>query len=180
VFEDFDLGPAGQTKERRYTVNSQLLTGFLMNLADDVSMCDVGTTVRFPVIITSNNLGTLHGPLMRPGRMQIFTWDPDRVERAVMIASVLENRVAGLDERVLEKLARSYTGLPISAFATALNDCIAYRIYEKVEDGMVNLETAQREWGQSLCFELAEVEKRLSHIGHAMGKQKMTYLGGFR
>ena len=69
LIDDFDLSVASTFDDRRYTVNSQLLTGSLMNLADDPTRCGSKTTQRVPIIITGNNFTSLHAPLFRHGRM---------------------------------------------------------------------------------------------------------------
>lgn len=139
ILEDFDLSPAGQREDSKYTVNSQLLIGFLMNLSEQLSSTTVDTGKRFPIFLTGNDFTVLHKPLMRPGRMDIFTWIPTEEEQNLMILSALRKRVPGIDLEDAEKLRADFPDLPIAAFAAALNDCIATAIYSRItasDDGV--------------------------------------------
>ncbi|MEV0005810.1 AAA family ATPase [Micromonospora sp. NPDC050980] len=133
LVEDFDLSPAGRQERSFYTVNSQLLSGFLMNLADDVALCGMNTTRRIPLIVTGNDMSVVHGPLLRPGRVDIFTWRPTEQERAIMIHSALAGTVPSLDFKQAMKLTRAFSELPISAFSAALNFCVGRRAMEAAE-----------------------------------------------
>lgn len=132
LLDDFDLSPANQRDGIRYTVNSQLLTGFLMNLADDVSMCQVNTSRRIPIFLTGNDFSSLHGPLVRPGRMDFFTWVPNEGERAHILLSALDPFVSGLNHDRLRQLCQKNPQLPISAFVAAAQRLSASRLYTKI------------------------------------------------
>lgn len=132
ILEDFELSPAGQRSDSKYTVNSQLLTGLLMNLSEQVSTANIGTTKRYPIFLTGNDFTLLHRPLMRPGRMDIFTWIPSSDEQGLMILSALQKRVTQMSITDAKKLQAEFPHLPIAAFAAALNDCISREIYTRV------------------------------------------------
>lgn len=76
LIEDFDLSTAVQKEGVTYTVNSDLLNGFLMNLTDDVAMEFPDDPIRIPIFLTGNDFSLLYGPLKRHGRLDVFTWDP--------------------------------------------------------------------------------------------------------
>lgn len=133
LLEDFDLSPAGRVNGVRYTVNSQLLAAFLMNLADDVGSCDVGTTRRFPIFMTGNDFSLVHQPLTRPGRMNIFTWEPTDEERDDILFAMLAAYIPDLDRRDVDRLSRQYRRFPISFFNAAIMDCIASAALRHVE-----------------------------------------------
>jgi SpoVK/Ycf46/Vps4 family AAA+-type ATPase len=148
LLDDFDLSPASQRDGTRYTVNSQLLTGFLMNLADDVTMCQVGTNLRIPVYVTGNDFSHLYGPLTRPGRMDFFTWFPDDNERTQILFEALNPFISDLDIDKLLRLCQKNSKLPISAFVVAAQRLSASRLYEFVSksslDGAGNRKFAQQ------------------------------------
>jgi hypothetical protein len=133
VLEDFDLSPAGRQHGVRYTVNSQLLAAFLMNLADDVGACEVGTTRRFPIFLTGNNLSLVHQPLTRPGRMNFFSWEPTEQERLDVLCAMLDGHISDLERKEVERLSKQYRRLPISFFDAALMDCMALAALRHVE-----------------------------------------------
>ena len=133
VLEDFDLSPAGREYGVRYTVNSQLLAAFLMNLADDVAACGVGTAQRFPIFMTGNNFSLVHQPLTRPGRMNVFSWEPTDDERLEILYAMLETHIRGLERSDVDKWSKQYKRFPISIFDAALMDCIASAALRHVE-----------------------------------------------
>ncbi|RZB28837.1 MAG: hypothetical protein AEth_01713 [Candidatus Argoarchaeum ethanivorans] len=55
LIDDFDLSVASVFTNREYTVNTQLINGFLMNLADDPTRCGNERTYRIPMIFTGND-----------------------------------------------------------------------------------------------------------------------------
>lgn len=131
ILEDFDMSSANQRGDARYTVNSQLLAGYLMNLADDVETAGVNTTHRYPIFLTGNDFASLHGPLIRPGRVDFFTWQPDQDERAQVVQSLL-SQYAILTPAEAGDLSARYKKLPISAFRAAAQDCLARRAYDYI------------------------------------------------
>jgi SpoVK/Ycf46/Vps4 family AAA+-type ATPase len=133
LLEDFDLSPAGRQDGVRYTVNSQLLAAFLMNLADDVASCDVGTTQRFPIFMTGNDFSSVHQPLTRPGRMDVFSWEPTDEERIDVIYGMLNTYIPDLEKRDVDRLSRQYKRYPISFFDATIMDCIASAALNHVE-----------------------------------------------
>lgn len=106
-----------------------------MNLSEQISSASVGTTKRYPIFLTGNDFTILHKPLMRPGRMDVFTWVPTSDEQSLMILSALQQRVSRIDLSDAAKLQVEFPHLPIAAFAAALNDCIAREVYARVSNG---------------------------------------------
>ncbi|MEU1754782.1 AAA family ATPase [Micromonospora matsumotoense] len=175
VLEDFDLGPAGRASNARYTVNSQLLTGFLMNLADDVQMCDVGTSRRFPIVLTTNDLSTLHGPLIRPGRMRVFTWEPTPGERVEMIFSALQGRVPGLTIEQVDRFSSRYQGLSIAAISSAVVECLGDKVFDFVsQHPHIGIVEAQRRYANGGGWvTLEEIEDALQRRG--VTRRRLTF-----
>lgn len=163
LIEDFDLSPAGQREGVRYTVNSQLLSGFLMHLADDVTSCGVGTTERFPVFLTGNDLSTLHGPLTRPGRMEVFSWEPSADERADIVHSLLAPHLPSFTRHEVSRLIKKHQRQPISTFAAALTDCLARRSYEiAASNGSINRVTLKRALANGIVVSAADYAEALA------------------
>ena len=93
IINDLDAG-AGRVKNTTgYTVNTQMVSATLMNLADHPTDVQVGEywvashLPRVPIIITANDLSTLYAPLVRDGRMDKFCWHPTRADLAHMVRS---------------------------------------------------------------------------------------------
>lgn len=162
VLEDFDLSPAGREDGVRYTVNSQLLVAFLMNLADDVGSCGVGTTQRFPIFMTGNDFSLLHQPLTRPGRMNVFSWVPTEEERAEVIFHMLDPYISSLERKDVERLSKQYKRLPISAFDAAVMDCIASVAVDYVESTRhIDIHNLRHWFNNGFNFELDRLTNAL-------------------
>lgn len=162
VLEDFDLSPAGREHGVRYTVNSQLLAAFLMNLADDVGACDVGTTRRFPIFLTGNNFSLLHQPLTRPGRMNVFSWEPTEEERLEILYAMLRGHIPGLERKQVDRLSKQHRHFPISFFDAALMDCIALDALRHVEDTRkIDLQYLRRQYQNGIRVGFAEFASAL-------------------
>ncbi|MDJ1175467.1 ribulose bisphosphate carboxylase small subunit [Roseofilum capinflatum] len=94
MINDLDAG-AGRLDERtQYTVNTQLVHGTLMNIADrptDVQLpgsYDPTPLHRVPIIVTGNDFSTLYAPLIRDGRMDKFYWEPDRQDKLSIVKGI--------------------------------------------------------------------------------------------
>lgn len=162
VLEDFDLSPAGREYGVRYTVNSQLLAAFLMNLADDVGTCGVGTTRRFPIFLTGNNFSLVHQPLTRPGRMNVFSWEPTEAERLDVLCAMLDGHIPGLERREVERLSKQYKHFPVSFFDAALMDCIALAALRHVEATRnIDIQYLRHRFQNGIHVDLAEFASAL-------------------
>lgn len=78
MINDLDAGAGRFDQGTQYTVNTQLVNGTLMNIADnptDVQLpgsYDSTPLPRIPIIVTGNDFSTLYAPLIRDGRMEKF------------------------------------------------------------------------------------------------------------
>ncbi|CAK0780317.1 hypothetical protein CVIRNUC_005010 [Coccomyxa viridis] len=86
MINDLDAGVGIQENVQR-TVNNQMVSGTLMNLADNPNRVSVyqvwrdsDLVQRVPIIVTGNDFSTLFAPLVRDGRMTKFYWEPDQAD----------------------------------------------------------------------------------------------------
>lgn len=124
LIDDFDLSVAATIDDRKYTVNSQLLSGFMMNLCDDPEKCGAHKSKRIPIIATGNNLGTLYSPLTRHGRMDFFQWEPNEREKIKIALNILSPLIQQSDWKKLEKLISDYCSQPVSFFSSLKKDMV--------------------------------------------------------
>lgn len=103
-----DWGPLVQT-----TVNRQIVLEELMNLADMPTEVDGRSVSRTPVILTGNDFTKMYAPLMRFGRMTMFTWRPGPAEKAQILAGVFPE----LSPAERAELVRRFPGQPVAFFA---------------------------------------------------------------
>lgn len=74
------------------TVNNQIVSGTLMNLADNPTRVSIGQDWReadilhrIPIILTGNDFSTIYAPLIRDGRMEKFYWYEINCWRIIMM-----------------------------------------------------------------------------------------------
>lgn len=78
MINDIDAGAGRVDQYTQYTVNTQLVNGTLMNIADNPTNVqlpgsyDSEQIQRIPIIVTGNDFSTLYAPLVRDGRMESF------------------------------------------------------------------------------------------------------------
>ncbi|KGN45193.1 ribulose bisphosphate carboxylase/oxygenase activase, chloroplastic [Cucumis sativus] len=84
MINDIDAG-IGRFGQTQVTVNNQIVSGTLMNLADNPTRVSIGQDWReadilhrIPIILTGNDFSTIYAPLIRDGRMEKFYWQPNR------------------------------------------------------------------------------------------------------
>lgn len=134
LINDFDAGAGRVDQFTQYTVNTQLVHGTLMNIADNPNNVqlpgsyDSEPTQRIPIILTGNDFSTLYAPLTRDGRMDKFFWEPDRADRIGIMSGIFEvDRVAQSD---IEKLVDAFPNQSIDFFGA-----LRSRLYdEQVRD----------------------------------------------
>lgn len=130
MINDIDAGMGRIDQFTQYTVNTQLVAGTLMNIADkptDVQLpgsYDAEPIQRIPIIVTGNDFATLYAPLVRDGRMEKFYWEPDRADRIGIVKGIFEqDSVSPAD---VEKLVDTFPTQSID-FYSALHS----RLYDE-------------------------------------------------
>lgn len=120
MINDLDAGVGRMDGATQYTVNSQLVNGTLMNIADnptDVQLpgsYDSTPLHRVPIIVTGNDFSTLYAPLVRDGRMEKFYWEPSRDDRIGIIGGIFEGD--GLSKSDIEQLVDTFPNQSVDFF----------------------------------------------------------------
>jgi len=130
MINDIDAGMGRVDQFTQYTVNTQLVAGTLMNIADNPTNVqlpgsyDAEPIQRIPIIVTGNDFSTLYAPLVRDGRMEKFYWEPDRDDRIGIVGGIFEqDRISRND---IEKLVNTFPNQSID-FYSALHS----RLYDE-------------------------------------------------
>ncbi|MGV0029040.1 AAA family ATPase [Phormidesmis priestleyi] len=130
MINDIDAGAGRVDQFTQYTVNTQLVNGTLMNIADNPTNVqlpgsyEIEPIQRIPIIVTGNDFGTLYAPLTRDGRMEKFFWEPDRNDRIGIVSGIFEaDRVNRGD---VEKLVDTFPTQAIDFFGA-----IRSRLYDE-------------------------------------------------
>jgi ribulose bisphosphate carboxylase small subunit len=119
--DDLDAGAGRFDKGTQYTVNTQLVNGTLMNIADhptDVQLpgsYDATPLHRVPIIVTGNDFSTLYAPLIRDGRMEKFYWEPNREEKIGIVRGIFEPD--RLSQKEIEQLVDTFEDRPVDFFS---------------------------------------------------------------
>ena len=130
MINDLDAGAGRFDQGTQYTVNTQLVNGTLMNIADnptDVQLpgsYDATPLPRIPIIVTGNDFNTLYAPLIRDGRMEKFYWEPDREDRIGIVGGIFE--LDGLSRADIEQLIAHFPTQAIDFFGA-----LRSRIYDE-------------------------------------------------
>jgi hypothetical protein len=141
LVDDFDMSVAATVEGRTYTANTQLITGALMNLADNPRQLGMEATVRVPIIVTGNNFEGLHTPLMRHGRMDFFEWKPTAEERLEIVSKMFEYLLEGGSKNSVKDLVGIAPDQPISFFSAVKEDIVNAVILDHINQGAgINLE----------------------------------------
>lgn len=130
MINDLDAGAGRFDQGTQYTVNTQLVNGTLMNIADkptDVQLpgsYDSTPLHRVPIIVTGNDFSTLYAPLIRDGRMDKFYWEPDREDKIGIIGGIFQQD--GLSRSDIEKLVDTFPSQAIDFFGA-----VRSRLYDE-------------------------------------------------
>ncbi len=130
MINDLDAGAGRFDQGTQYTVNTQLVNGTLMNIADnptDVQLpgsYDATPLHRVPIIVTGNDFSTLYAPLIRDGRMEKFYWEPDREDKVGVVGGIFSED--GLPRNQIEQLVDSFPKQSIDFFSA-----LRSRIYDE-------------------------------------------------
>jgi len=130
LINDLDAGAGRVDKGTQYTVNTQLVNGTLMNIADnptDVQLpgsYDTQPIHRVPIIATGNDFSTLYAPLVRDGRMEKFYWEPSREDRIGIVGGIFEQD--GLTRQQVEQLLDTFADQSVDFFGA-----LRSRVYDE-------------------------------------------------
>lgn len=119
IIDDFHLSPASTKNGVGTTINSQLLTGYLMNLCDKAKSNQIE---RIPIILLGNTFKDVYEPLKRDGRMDFFHWEAPYELKKQIVESILRDYIWFFDRFRLENFVDKYKDQPVSFFTEIKND----------------------------------------------------------
>jgi ribulose bisphosphate carboxylase small subunit len=120
MINDLDAGAGRLDQGTQYTVNTQLVNGTLMNIADNPTNVQLPGSYdstplhRVPIIITGNDLSTLYAPLIRDGRMDKFYWEPDRDDKIGIVGGIFE--ADAIQRQDIERLVDHFINQSVDFF----------------------------------------------------------------
>lgn len=119
IIDDFHLSPASTKAGVSTTVNSQLLTGYLMNLCDKAKSAQINSV---PIILLGNTFEDVYEPLKRDGRMNFFQWIAPLSMKKQIVKDLFKNYLSFKDVWTISNFVEKYRDMPISFFAEIKND----------------------------------------------------------
>jgi hypothetical protein len=175
MINDIDAGAGRVDQYTQYTVNTQLVNGTLMNIADNPTNVqlpgsyDSEPIQRIPIIVTGNDFATLYAPLIRDGRMEKFFWEPSRDDRIGIVSGIFE--ADEINRGNVEKLVDTFPEQSIDfygALRSRLYDEQVQRLIESVGIEGISLRVVN---SAEAPPEFRKPDFRLPHlleVGHEM------------
>ncbi len=124
MIDDIDTSTIAVQSDRRYGVNTQLVSGTLMHIADDPNNVGDRSTMRIPIILTGNNFQTLYGPLIRRGRMRFFDWVPSLETKSHVVQTIFSDLIPPQELARIPDMVRKYAHEPVAFYAELKNDLV--------------------------------------------------------
>lgn len=172
IIDDFHLSPASIKNGVGTTINSQLLTGYLMNLCDKAKSKQIES---IPIILLGNTFTDVYEPLKRDGRMDFFHWEASYELKKQIVERIFRDYISLLEFPQLKSFLDKYKNQPVSFFTEIKNDIDKNHIKSSLnrlqhEDigkfiNRLNVKKMER-IRVSKLFELAE--QRLSNKKHSI------------
>jgi ribulose bisphosphate carboxylase small subunit len=150
MINDIDAGAGRVDQYTQYTVNTQLVNGTLMNIADNPTNVqlpgayDSDPIQRIPIIATGNDFSTLYAPLVRDGRMDKFFWEPSREDRVGIVSGIFERdsvgqaEIAQLVDTFPDQAIDFYGALRSRLYDEQVQALVRSVGYEKISQRVVN------------------------------------------
>ena len=116
LIDDFHLGNSSIEKHRGKTINAELLIGYMMNLTEK------SPDERIPIILTGNDFKDTYQPLLRDGRSDIFSWEPNFEEKVKIVESIFDPILIEKEKKKIKSFVKKYSKKSISFFAQLNGD----------------------------------------------------------
>jgi hypothetical protein len=174
VIDDIDTSAAAMHSNRIYSVNSQLVSGALMHLADDPYNVGDRVTMRIPIVMTGNNFASLYGPLTRHGRMRFFDWVPSEAQKLSIVRGIFTSMLPPYELNYIDEFTRLYLKEPVAFFAELKNDVldtVILRMLQESED------LEMRELNE--LIDRTELKTTLADLHEAAARKKGLFARNF-
>lgn len=126
LVDDFHMGNAITDDKVKKTINSNLLIGFMMNLADSEFR------QRIPMVLTGNDFSTVYPALVRDGRADVFFWEPTYDEKFETIKTIYSSLLWDTDFKDMKKFYNDYKDYSVAFFKQLINDLRRQRISAEI------------------------------------------------
>lgn len=131
IIDDFHLSIASCEANVSRTVNSQILTDYLMSIADTTK---ASPGKKIPFILIANTFENLYSPLTRDGRMNLFKWEPSNSQKKELICKMFRDILKDGITQQFENLVKEYIDESMSFFGEIKNDIYIKEIEKCLKD----------------------------------------------
>ena len=128
VIDDFHLSIAVAKGEASYTTNADNLLSALMNIADRKEK------LKAPIILIGNDFSKVYAPLVRAGRMSVYTWEPTSEDKVEILYTLLKRYGAdssSCNPSNVSQLVSQFNDMYISFFEQAIEN-VFYQNFSEV------------------------------------------------
>jgi ATP-dependent 26S proteasome regulatory subunit len=115
IIDDFHKGIANEDDNIKRTINTEILIGYMMNIAEH------NGSMHIPIILTANDLSKIYAPLLRTGRADIFLWEPKPEEKREIVFNILNSFMSENDEIEFSNFFKGYCNENVAFFAQLKN-----------------------------------------------------------
>lgn len=119
IIDDFHLSIASCDESTSKTVNSQILTDYLMSIADTTKATP---GKKIPFILIANTFEQLYSPLTRDGRMKLFKWEPSKEQKRSIIYQMYNDILIEGVSTEFEEFVEDNINESLSFFGEVKND----------------------------------------------------------
>lgn len=119
IIDDFHLSIASCDESTSKTVNSQILTDYLMSIADTTKATP---GKKIPFILVANTFEQLYSPLTRDGRMKLFKWEPSKEQKRSIIYQMYNDILIEGVSTEFEEFVEDNINESLSFFGEVKND----------------------------------------------------------
>ena len=127
LIDDFHMGTVNQDPKIEKTINTNLLTGRMMNLANR------NDGIKIPIILTGNDFSNVYAPLLRSGRADRYIWKPDFETKSSIIRTLIEPFTV-LSEEEFTRFCNRYRDGSIADFSQLKNDWRKDYVWKLIEN----------------------------------------------
>lgn len=126
LIDDFHMGTVNHDPKIEKTINTYLLTGRMMNLANS------NDGIKIPIILTGNDFSNVYAPLLRSGRADRYVWKPNFETKTSVIRTLIEPFTM-LSEEEFTSFCNRYRDGTIADFSQLKNDWRKKYVWQLIE-----------------------------------------------
>lgn len=115
LIDDFDnsIVSIRTTGQSGYSVNSQLLTDYFMNLPNKI----LNGKIPVPIVLTGNNFRDIYEPLARYGRITFFDWNgPTGEDKVRIVQRIFSDILSPSEQERIGLVLRDFSECSLSFF----------------------------------------------------------------